>query len=1304
MPTISSLQIPPPANWQDFETLCCDLWRKIWNDPNTQKNGRQGQPQHGVDIYGRPDQGDSCAGVQCKGKDNYLKKTLGQSEVKAEVEKAKSFEPKLSQFIIATTGSKDATIEELARKITEEHISNGLFSVHVWGWKDIVNRLADFTELLEKHFPELSISTRAIKKEIDDIKKATQAILESEEGIRSDVASLPEKIGVAKIANYPDLSTSILTPEYQAELDHSRDLLNKNEPKEALEFLEKLKSRIWTDSPGIVKYRLLTNIGSAKLIFDQEQEAAQLFLEALQYNPEDEKALGNAALGYMLLGQTEKANIFANKVLDKNPANSLAHSIIMQISPDDEKLEDIIAKVPEPYRNTPSVAYGFSYLLRKRNKLSESIKWLEIAVENDEEDLPDLKGALGEILIQSIIEDQSVSYGNQLNDEQKEQIKEAIDLLSLAWNRISETGLRNLRLTWIVNRGLAKRVLGHLEEAIKDVEIALEAEPFNPKFKKLRSLLAIECNETGKATTLLEEILTTKEIPETPLLLAVALRKENKFPKAISILNELIESNPPKELKDEANRLLIQLYIDTNALENAIKISDYMRGSDPANIFNLIDAARILRFSGKSTGSISLLNEARGYINDSSSFREQMDLANEFYSINQFEDAASIYDKIIDKSLDTPLTHMLVNSYYRSGEIGKALDICKNLRQKYGPLKHITELESAIYEEIGDLPNAKKVCQEYLSAFPDDLEMKLRLAVVNLRCSDFEDLDEFLNSSIDTSVLSLEHGFQLSYLYVARNSAQRAFEIMYEIRRKFFNNGDAHLKYIGFFFQRGREEEDWLNVSEVQVDTAVCIEDDAGQKEWYIIEGRRDADMQRREINLEHPLTKKLLGKSVNDEVLIKESHISKEFGKIVETKSKYVHALHESLSLFEKLFPKTPGLWGVKIEQTEKQGDLPKGFQTILDEVSRQHETHQQVEQFYKEGKLTIGALANLIGRDVLAVWDGIIRTSDLGLKCCLGSVEERDQAISLLYDKPKVIVDIISLMTLHGINSDDIMIKAFGKFGIAQSTIELLTGIIEDRKTFRAEGFMTIGKEGDKFVKQEISSEDVRRNVEYLESITNWIDGNCNVIPVKAALNIKRDRKKRLEEMMGSSFIDTILIASEPANVLYSDDERLRSLAKNEFNVDGLWTQILLIHCLNNNILEKNKYDEMIVKLVCSHYYHTSIDADVLIEAARQSKWTSSEPYKTVLQVLRGKSSDDYSALIVATNFLYELWKQPIMPCQRDFLVLSLLDAITSERNQNAVLDRLISNIKRRFFLLPLAEQRILSLIESSNKYILV
>ena len=168
---------------------------------------------------------------------------------------------------------------------------------------------------------------------------------------------------------------------------------------------------------------------------------------------------------------------------------------------------------------------------------------------------------------------------------------------------------------------------------------------------------------------------------------------------------------------------------------------------------------------------------------------------------------------------------------------------------------------------------------------------------------------------------------------------------------------------------------------------------------------------------------------------------------------------------------------------------------------------------------------------------------------------------------------------------------------------------------------------------------------------------------------MHIKRTRKKELEETIGKAFVDTILIASEPGRILYSDDERLRTLAKAEHNIDGVWTQVLLRNCVNNNLLEKERYCEIVIKLVCAHYYHTSINADILIEAAKQADWSPSEPYMTVVKVLRGGSADEDSALSVGTNFLFELWKQDIwkqQPEHRDALIQSLFKTITTARNQ--------------------------------------
>lgn len=142
---------PAPEDPVAFESLCLDLWKEIWKDSGAKKTGRRGQTQDGVDISG-------CAegrqmGVQCKKKDGHLRYKLTIAELEKAVTKAKSFSPKLDVLTIATTGPKDAAIEERARILSEEHRAEGLFSVEVWAWEDIWHDLYRRKALLKRIRP-----------------------------------------------------------------------------------------------------------------------------------------------------------------------------------------------------------------------------------------------------------------------------------------------------------------------------------------------------------------------------------------------------------------------------------------------------------------------------------------------------------------------------------------------------------------------------------------------------------------------------------------------------------------------------------------------------------------------------------------------------------------------------------------------------------------------------------------------------------------------------------------------------------------------------------------------------------------------------------------------------------------------------------------------------------------------------------------------------------------------------------------------------------------------------------------------
>ncbi len=134
----------PPENWQDFETLCKKLFGEIWGCPHTiKKNGRLGQLQAGVDVYGKPKGETEYWGIQSKGKDNYEDKKLTETEIDEEITKALTFEPRLKVFIFATTASKDVHIEKYVRLKDQESCKNGGFEVLLYSWQDLVDLIEE---------------------------------------------------------------------------------------------------------------------------------------------------------------------------------------------------------------------------------------------------------------------------------------------------------------------------------------------------------------------------------------------------------------------------------------------------------------------------------------------------------------------------------------------------------------------------------------------------------------------------------------------------------------------------------------------------------------------------------------------------------------------------------------------------------------------------------------------------------------------------------------------------------------------------------------------------------------------------------------------------------------------------------------------------------------------------------------------------------------------------------------------------------------------------------------------------------
>jgi len=1137
-------------------------------------------------------------------------------------------------------------------------------------------------------------------------------VLSKLEAIEAKVDQLVEERTVPTTQLAKEISAQVsadtfgaLTLEYQAELDYAKELINKYQPKQALNYLESLNRRIEHQAQPIVKYRLLANMGAARLSMNQPIEAAKLFIQSYSLNGSDENARYHAALGYALLEHYDEAKKLVHQILESNPTHERAYTVLVQIHPD-KNLDTLIEEIPAFCRNSSSIAYALSHVARRQLNFEQAEYWLRVALEKDSDSF-ETQASYGTLLLQLVNADPWLAQSRQLNEEDQKKLQKADQFLTDAWEKIANTELHGFRPDIIMNRSIIRRFLNRLGEAIQDADIALRIDPDNPTFIRIRAMLAHENNDSKKAIELLERIVESEDTPEAPISLADILRDVGEYDRAIETAKHFLQQNSDSSLSDAAHRIIARSYVESKNAEKAIEIFNLIQEKESKSLTDLINAATIATFLDEKPVAVKLLREAKNQIDASTLKIQTLDVADRFYSLGEFRDAAQLYEVITDFTLYTFYTHTLIEAYYYSGQYRKALDLCQILRQNHGISIFLCKMESSIQESVNNLVEAKRICQECLTQFPNTLLIELRLASINYRLEKFDELDEFLKSSVNITDLPFDLAIQLTDLYGVRGFTDKFFESLYRIRKEFYDKSIVHVKYVTSFFEREKVSDSFLACHRVCINSAVYLQDESEQISCFVIEDKQNADFSHNEISLEDSQTQKLLNKAVGDEVVFKDDFISKDVRKVVEVTSKYVYAFRESLNLLEKQFSETPGFWTLKVDLSECTNGLPKNLKSVLD---KSNESIREAEKLYKTSHIPIGTFAKLTSKDIPSTWGHLISSPELGIFCCQGNQEERSHALSLLTTKPlRLIIDIISLLTIHGLDAADAVVKSFGRLGIAQSTIDVLRNVVEDYKGMKSNGTAFLGTEGDHFFLHEVTADEVQRSREYFEGIITWIKDNCEISPCTAALDMEQNEIQELEKLVGTSSFETLLIASEPGNLLYSDDWALRQVAKARFKLDGVWTQIVLLRCQELTALKQSEYSEIVVKLVRSNYHYTSIDDHALISAAEQADWLPNEPFTSLLLFLGNSQRKDSlilneqadrialpSVIGVAVNFLYKLWEQDISVQRKHALGISLLNYLMRGRhNLNSVLSALDSGVRGKYLILLPDESEILLLI---------
>ncbi len=203
--------------------MVLDAMRLRWGDADARRNGRRGQRQNGVDVYGRHMSKDENAGAQAKNSE-----TITEAIIRDEISKAETFTPFLGRYYIALSGPRDSDIEKRVRLLSESREATARFPVEILFFDDICQEICARPDLVAKHWPGWSTGhgLRIVDVAVEDETSPTTVDIKLR-NIGSEVRFIKEvRIDVLRVGILDTLARRFreqpVTGEYNVDFDPSR--------------------------------------------------------------------------------------------------------------------------------------------------------------------------------------------------------------------------------------------------------------------------------------------------------------------------------------------------------------------------------------------------------------------------------------------------------------------------------------------------------------------------------------------------------------------------------------------------------------------------------------------------------------------------------------------------------------------------------------------------------------------------------------------------------------------------------------------------------------------------------------------------------------------------------------------------------------------------------------------------------------------------------------------------------------------------------------------------------------------------
>jgi tetratricopeptide (TPR) repeat protein len=1081
---------------------------------------------------------------------------------------------------------------------------------------------------------------------------------------------------------------------FQSQLEFAKSLKSKGKHQTAIELLIDYKDKNWGRLNPQSQFRLTAHIGMCYLDLHNKLKAGEYLIQLKDIPYESADSLAALCLGYAITRKIKEFDNIFQKAVAVDELNINLWVAYCERHKNEIKSDDLLMSIPAQLRESVPILFAIGNMLIDEGKRKEGIEFLKKALNNNEETIDrisDTKALIATRITQLLVDPFKYAY-RSYSKEELEQLDEAKKLFTDVWNFIENTELAKYKWHTILNRGVINKITGQTDSAISDFQKAFDLSHEFIAFKNLL-FMHIQMSHLLLAEQLLNRPnikteLTAEEKFEMQTFKARILCLKGQVGDAIDIMADLINEDNEKEVPQIITQI-IAFCFENQLIDLATPWCEKMVSMFPALSTGYILSGYLWQEKGENGKSLDYYDKGFSLLQSSTSQNEIYELANGYMHLKEYEKAIPLFEKLANKNVINSFSKGLIFAYYKYGDLQAAFAFAENLFEQYPNNPFLAEIISNIYQETKQYDKAIELLEKFLPSNDHHINdvFSYRCARLNSFKRDWENTGKWAVQVKHPENFDLFESFTLARLFLQAGNSDRALDIAFNARTKYFQKADAHYNYFNLITAIEKDSST-IFPEDVRVESAVQIKMEVGEEKTFLITQKNIEGENVLRQNDSFAL--QLLGKKKGESILIDNGYGFSYSVTVIGIMDIYTHAFQETLKLLETRFA---GQHPIGIIHHANPGAPDDPLEQLIKTQTIDNNTSEKkLLELYTQRKATIGMLATARRRNQVLQQFTLISSHDVSIT--IFSRNEHSAVDHAILNNTPIILDLAALITCFFIyRKQNLLSFLTNPIIVSQATISELHACYEELDRPGEDGLFTLTYEEGHLVSHTTPNAIIEEHKTILKNIIDWCNSHAQLMASKKQMEFRREERNKYSDAMGESSFDTMLLAEEYKGAVLSDDDNFNNFLRTGKTPLPFSSYGIAHWLLSKGKLTQAVFDEFRTVLIHANYIYIPVSADILWQSYDASAFQLKKPFTTAAKGLIIMLPEPCSKQLAA--FLKKLYLSNFLVSTREQVVLYLSEVVSSRADYIILKSILVKDINEDFRLLSIFRKEVLELL---------